>query len=395
MLFLSAFMTLSAATKQEMEQARALTAKWGVRSQNAGSGYLDGTNPKNMSQLQASVKSHSKDNENLGKLHLSMPSEEEYASWDNAKMTAYWVAQYNKAVPAGGDKNYCLSKLKSSLSGVTATVSAAENKTAETETPEETPEETPVAEEVTDTIEAPEETEGLAEDAMNGEAQPEMEMPAQVGAESEHAAAEGNHPLATEGSNTWVIIMLILLVIAVLVLVGYASNLMARNKREEGNKDSDNQDKSAADSELSRRVEREMLSRVNDDDRTSAPVAPVAAPATHKPAPRISQPRVIYLSQANSEGVFLRADARYNPGNSIFKLVTTDGYSGTYSVIDDSEVHNLALMMPTDFLINACSGRNLQLSHGATGIVTDSTGTAVFEDGRWRVARKAQIHYTA
>lgn len=105
------------------------------------------------------------------------------------------------------------------------------------------------------------------------------------------------------------------------------------------------------------------------------------------------QPRIIYLSQANSDGVFLRADAQFSMGNSIFKMVTADGYSGTFSVIDDPSVHELALMMPIDFLAGACTGRNLQMVQGARTIVNDSTGTAIFEDGRWRVARKAQIHY--
>lgn len=415
-LVLAGVIAAPAATKQEMEQARALVAKWGVRSQNSGSGYLDGTNPKNIDQVRASVKSHKTDNANLGKLSLSMPSEEEYQSWDNAKMTSYWVSQYNSAVPAGGDKDFCRSKLKSQLASVPATVKVAPQKVEEPVSSEADPEDetTPAEGEETtlptDSIEDTSE-EGLATDIVEAAAaNPEVEPLAAPGTNGEREAAKGTQELSSNGSNVWVIVMLIVLVLVVLGLVGYASNLMARNnKRNQGNPrrnhdksrdrddnaDDDNDDTGVDDAPVSRRSA--AASRPTEADSAAAMAAAAAASrrnASHRPQPRISQPRIIYLSNANSEGVFLRADAQYNMGNSIFKLVTSDGYSGTFSVIDDPNVYEMALMMPVDFLINACSGRNLQLTDGARSIVTDSTGTAIFEDGRWRVARKAQIHYT-
>lgn len=417
LLMLFGVMTASAATKQEMEQARALAAKWGVRSQNSGSGYLDGTNPKNLDQVRASVKSHKTDNDNLGKMSLPMPSEEEYQSWDNAKMTSYWLSQYNSSVPAGGDKDFCRSKLKSALSSVPTTVTKAPEpkEPAAVETPaNEAPTETENKTEtvaVADTIEiAPEEA--LATDIVDAAAaDPEVEPLAAPGTNGEREAAKGSTELSGGGSNVWVIVMLVMLVLVVLALVGYASNLMARNnKRNQGNPrrqkankevaedddDAEEEDDDDDDSIMATHVTRGG-SRAAENAATTGAAAAMGVQRqnpTHRPAPRISQPRIIYLSNANSEGVFLRADAQYNMGNSIFKLITSDGYSGTFSVIDDPNVYEMALMMPVDFLINACSGRNLQLSQGARGIVTDSTGTAVFEDGRWRVARKAQIHYT-
>lgn len=404
-----------AATKQEMEQARALVAKWGVRSQNSGSGYLDGTNPKNLDQVRASVRSHKTDNANLGKLSLSMPSEEEYQSWDNAKMTSYWMSQYNSAVPAGGDKDFCRSKLKSQLASVPATVKAApkaEKEPVETDpetvgTDEETAEET---EEPTDSVENTAD-EGLATDIVDAAAaNPEVEPLAAPGTNGEREAAKGTQELSGNSSNVWVIVMLVVLVLIVLALVGYASNITARNnKRNQGNprrnrdrqrseKENDNAD-DADDDDDDDSITAPRADQYNPASRpieaeSAAMAAAARRNATHRAAPRISQPRIIYLSNANSEGVFLRADAQYNMGNSIFKLITSDGYSGTFSVIDDPNVYEMALMMPVDFLINACSGRNLQLTDGARSIVTDSTGTAIFEDGRWRVARKARIHYT-
>lgn len=403
LLMFFAALTATAATRQEMEQARALAAKWGVRSQNSGSGYLDGTNPKNMDQVRASVKSHKTDNSNLSKLNLPMPSEEEYQSWDNAKMTSYWISQYNSAVPGGGDKEFCRSKLKAQLASVPATVKAAP---APAEEPAETAPETP--QETEETVETPADTteiqinDELATDIVDAAAaDPEVEPLPAPGTNGEREAAQGSHELSTGGSNVWVIIMLVVLVLIVLVLVGYATNMMARNKEQQQQGNPRRRNTSKTPSEATQTTEstpddpdyvKTTETRQNAPQSIAEPVRPAATPS-HRPAPRISQPRIIYLSNANADGVFLRADAQYNMGNSIFKLVTSDGYSGTFSVIDDPNVHELALMMPVDFLINACSGRNLQLSQGARSIVTDSTGTAVFEDGRWRVARKAQIHY--
>lgn len=417
-LLLAGVIAAPAATKQEMEQARALVAKWGVRSQNSGSGYLDGTNPKNLDQVKASVKSHKTDNANLGKLSLSMPSEEEYQSWDSNKMTSYWVSQYNSVVPAGGDKDYCRSRLKSQLASVTATVvKSAEKEDKNDEPATEDPTAAPEESEETATTQPADTTDIAVEEALATDivdaaaANPEVEPLAAPGADNTHAAAEGSKELSSGGSNVWVIVMLIVLVLLVLALVGYASNLMARNnKRNQGNprrrhakeEESDEEDEEADDEDEDSDVNTAESYPQTSSRQPYTPAATAAATAvnpqrnnpTHRAAPRINQPRIIYLSNANSEGVFLRADAQYNMGNSIFKLITSDGYSGTFSVIDDPNVHEMALMMPVDFLINACSGRNLQLSQGARSIVTDSTGTAVFENGRWRVARKAMIHYT-
>lgn len=413
-LTLVAAIWTQAATKQEMEQARALVAKWGVRSQNSGSGYLDGTNPKNIEQVRASVKSHKTDNDNLGKLSLAMPAEEDYLSWDKTRMTNYWMTQYNAAVPSGGDKEYCRSKLKAQLASVSATVvekphadpaGDPEDGTADGETGED-------ATEATDSTDMAA-GEPLATDVIDAaQADPEVEPVAAPGVNGEREAAQNTHELSDGGSSVWVIVMLVVLVLIVLALVGYATNMMARNnsrqqgnpRRNRGGAAAGNGDGDGDDDDDDDDDDVSAGKRLDEDNRPessgvwrgsegSVATRPVAAASVRRQSPRISQPRIIYLSHANAEGVFLRADAQYNMGNSIFKLVTSDGYSGTFSVIDDANVHQLALMMPVDFLVSACAGRNLQLSQGMSRIVTDSTGTAVFEDGRWRVARKAQIHY--
>lgn len=135
------------------------------------------------------------------------------------------------------------------------------------------------------------------------------------------------------------------------------------------------------------------LPRQRASRQQSAGEVPVTSGYTPNPARRTGA-RVIYLAQANADGVFTRADAHYSQGNSIFKMVTTDGVSGSFSVIEDPTVFDIALMMPQDFLVNAATGPNLLNTQSALSIVNEAAGTAIFEGGRWRVARKAQIRYS-
>lgn len=119
-----------------------------------------------------------------------------------------------------------------------------------------------------------------------------------------------------------------------------------------------------------------------------------ASSAQAKPAAPRRESTTVYLARANADGDFVRADSRMNLGNSVFTLVTTDGITGTFSVIDNPTVHEVALMMPADYLANACTGTGLQQTAGMRRIVTEAPGTAVFDRGRWHITRKARISYT-
>lgn len=133
--------------------------------------------------------------------------------------------------------------------------------------------------------------------------------------------------------------------------------------------------------------------------------AQVSAPArqdstvTARPEPRPErrvQPRpklTIYLSRPDDNECFMSATKDFVPGNSIYVLTTSDGRRGAFSVIENSDVHRMALMMPGENLVPACSGHGIQMSEGKTRIVTDREGEAVFENGRWCVSIKAIIHY--
>ena len=106
-------------------------------------------------------------------------------------------------------------------------------------------------------------------------------------------------------------------------------------------------------------------------------------------------PKRLFLTKPDANEYFIRSTEVVEIGNSIFELTTNDGITGTFKVIDNPEVHQFALMMPTENLVRACTGKGIQISNGKTRIITDREGTARCDNGRWHVAVKAIIHYEA
>ena len=104
------------------------------------------------------------------------------------------------------------------------------------------------------------------------------------------------------------------------------------------------------------------------------------------------EPMTLFLSKPDENDDFTRVSDAVEPGNSLYVLNTEDGVHGTFEVIDKPEVHRMALMMPTENLIRACSGNAIQIPSG-NRIVTDRAGEAEFIDGHWHVVVKAIIHY--
>ena len=147
---------------------------------------------------------------------------------------------------------------------------------------------------------------------------------------------------------------------------------------------------------------------------TVAPVSASAAPAAPAPAiPRVASPapatpraaapvqeqakaaqvRTIYLGRANGRGLFVRADRKLNAGHTVYRLDTTDGYAGTFRVAADPEVWETALDHPMEMLAGASIAADMADTAGKTRIVTESPGTAIFEEGCWKVIRKARIRF--
>ena len=112
-----------------------------------------------------------------------------------------------------------------------------------------------------------------------------------------------------------------------------------------------------------------------------------------KPAPAFGEPRILFMAKPDEDDNFSRSSSQYEPGNSIFELTTMNGKSGSFTVINKTEAHKLALLMPGDTLTRACSGNNIQSTAGKSRIITDRAGRAQLENGKWHIVVKAIVHY--
>lgn len=370
-----------AVTTQEMEKARAITAQCYLRYANDGSGYLDELDPASLADLEKSLKPKEKENIKTFKQLAAFPPD--YQKWGKDELVKYWSQTFFASSQVPADARRAKPRVARRLSAMT--VSAPE--IAEVQQP---------AAEAAESIVAPQ-----------VEAIPAA--PADVADTALEAAEEEAAPVSDSGSSdttTWIYIaILVVVVIVVICLVVYAMNAM-KGRSSETDRD-DAEGSSAEIEELRDKLARtiseknaeieDLRQRLADTEgrlaeaelrlRREASSAYRARTVSGRPE------REVYLARANARGIFVRADSQFSMGNSIFRLVTSDGLTGTFTVIDDPSVFEVALMMPADYLLNACTGRNLQLSSGMREIVTDTPGTAVFEDGRWRVTRKAAIHY--
>lgn len=128
---------------------------------------------------------------------------------------------------------------------------------------------------------------------------------------------------------------------------------------------------------------------------TSAASAVNAAPARRKetPAEGSGEKREIYLGRVNNKGVFVRADRNIVAEKTVYLLSTTDGYTGSYRVVQNEEVVSRALDNPEYYLAGGCVASDILDTDEAEGIRTISPGTAIFEEGCWRVLRKSKISY--
>lgn len=133
----------------------------------------------------------------------------------------------------------------------------------------------------------------------------------------------------------------------------------------------------------------------------AAPVAPAAVRQQPAPAPRKVAPiqedaeeiREIYLGRVNPKGLFVRADRRPVAEKTVFVLTTTDGYTGTYRVLQMAEVIGRCLDNPDHYLAGGCTAPDVLATEEATQICTLQSGTAIFENGCWRMIRKTKIVY--
>jgi hypothetical protein len=412
-----------AVSDREMEEARTIAAKAYLRYANNGSGYLDEVNARSISELQKSLKA--KEKENI-KAFLAIPVPKDYATWDKTRLVEYWGSTAFKAaglIEEGKGARPRVRKqiMAMSVSAPSAAAAAEAPAEAAPAPAEAAPAEASVAEQP---------AEAAAADPAAQQADILADQKA-IEDDAKNAAPESQN----SGSNaTWIYVVILCVLIGVVVwLVTFAAKVMNRQPDAAGKNDDEAEEvrakarqaiasykeKLAAHEDVERelkareqehvRREQQLLARIADLEEklrkaetrsyreaapAPAPVQPAPAPVRPKPAPEQEEIlHVIYLGRANSRGIFVRADRRLSPGNTIYRLDTEDGLVGTFHVVDNPAVTAIALEHPLEMLSGGCSAIDIEDTVGATSIVTESSGTAIFENGYWKVLRKSSIRY--
>lgn len=408
-----------AVTDNEMEQARTIAAQAYLRYANNGSGYLDDVKATNIADLQKELKA--KEQENI-KAFLAIPVPKDYAQWDKAKLAEYWsVTALNTPglIDQGkGAKSRIRSRINSmSVSDPVAQPAAVPDAAAAT---------------------APEQTPSVLTDSVP---QDILSQEQDILADQKAIEADSQTPSMESSSNsTWIYVVILIILIAVVVwLVIYAAKVM-KNQQGDGHGDSNdseelndmrerakraiaqykeklqelNEQLQESDSKLAEAQEetrryKEDNRRLNERiaDLQAKLRAAAAAPAPRQQPQPQSRPQarpaqekdsddilhVIYLGRANSRGIFVRADRNYSNGNSVYKLDTEDGLTGTFEYVDNTSMNRTVLDRPKEMLSGGCTADDIEDTLGATEIVTESRGTAIFENGYWKVLRKSRIRF--
>lgn len=419
-----------AVTDKEMDQAKAIAAKEYLRWANDASGYLDEVEAKSMSDLSSKLKP--KEKENLQAFNsVTVPAD--YGSWTKEKLVEFWAVTFFTSPNLNENGKRARSIVRKKIQAMTVSAPAKE----ETPAPK-------VAEDPVDVGSVmPEQSEATVQipDAETAVEQQEEILSDQQAIAEDEKLAEEMRP--EEDSHTWVYVLALVILVAIVVwLVVYAANVMKRQSGRERNSDNEESESRESTSEL-REQTKTAIARKNEEvkqlherlQREEARAADMGMELerlklensrlhqqivkmreessmrtvpTPRRAPVDDEPRretrrrdtdqssilkVIYLGRANQRGIFVRADRRITPGNTIFRLDTNDGLVGTFHVVDEPEVVDVALSDPALYLATACTGEDFEDTLGVSRILTDNDGTAIFENGYWKVLRKTRIRY--
>lgn len=429
-------------TDKEMDQARAIAAKNYLRYANNGSGYLDDKEYTSMAALEKDLKAKEKENIKAFKA-IAVPKD--YASWDKAKLVAYWSDTFFKSpgLLEEGRGGKTRTRKKIEAMNVSAPTPKSEAAPAASTTAEAAPAAAPADVPANEALTAAD-TAGIAESETDILAD-------QKAIEDDKAAAAS---MEKEQSYTWVYVLILVLLLAVVIwLVAFAAKVM--RKQESHDEGANATAPSAADLDREQEIRR-LSQRLRDEqercletsrsherlkvnnqrlseqvdtlraenaalqarvdsltERLAAKPAPQLVPAKSPEPRRREEPvaiddslsnqvknranddilHVIYLGRANSRGIFVRADRKVVAGHTVFRLDTEDGLVGTFHVVDLPEVTSIALNNPQQILSGGCSAKDIADTLGASGIVTENAGTAIFENGYWKVLRKSRIRY--
>ena len=403
-LIVSVVVTSSAwgVTREEMEQARTITAQAFLRYMNNGSDYLDKLDPVKVSDLKNSLKTKEKENIKIFE-SIEYPKIEVYSQWSKDDLLKYWGTDFwnDSRIPAHckgarvrvkskiGAMNVGAEAIKSQET--TATLAEADNAASE-------------AQRVLDSIKMADSiaTEVAILEASNDMVQEDF---ASDSIAAEESAIEEEETVKSKSSPTLIYsLILIVLVVIIAALIVYAVKGIQKSGKQDVKRDKNEETDSADEEDDENHIYKETLDEKNREiaslkaeidrlnnvilrmnDRISDAISEISS--NQRPT------RTIYLAYANSKNVFVRADSVYNEDYSIFKLVTSDGITGSFSVIDNPIANKLALSLPISILKNSCQSEDMHHDNWCKQIITENAGTAIFENGRWIVKRKADINF--
>lgn len=403
-LIVSVVVTSSAwgVTREEMEQARTITAQAFLRYMNNGSDYLDKLDPVKVSDLKNSLKTKEKENIKIFE-SIEYPKIEVYSQWSKDDLLKYWGTDFwnDSRIPAHckgarvrvkskiGAMNVGAEAIKSQET--TATLAEADNAASE-------------AQRVLDSIKIADSiaAEEAILEASNDVVQEDF---ASDSIAAEESAIEEEETVKSKSSPTLIYsLILIVLVVIIAALIVYAVKGIQKSGKQDVKRDKNEETDSADEEDDENHIYKETLDekdreiaslkaeidRLNNvilrmNDRISDAISEISS--NQRPT------RTIYLAYANSKNVFVRADSVYNEDYSIFKLVTSDGITGSFSVIDNPIANKLALSLPISILKNSCQSEDMHHDNWCKQIITENAGTAIFENGRWIVKRKADINF--
>ena len=388
-------------TREEMEQARTITAQAFLRYMNNGSDYLDKLDPVKVSDLKNSLKTKEKENIKIFE-SIEYPKIEVYSQWSKDDLLKYWGTDFwnDSRIPAHckgarvrvkskiGAMNVGAEAIKSQET--TATLAEADNAASEAQR---------VLDSITraDSIAA----EKAILEASNDVTQEDF---ASDSIAAEESAIE-EETVKSKSSPTLIYsLILIVLVVIIAALIVYAVKGIQKSGKQDvkrdKNEETDSADEEDDDNHIYKETldekDREIASLKAEIDRLNNVILRMndrISDAISEISPNQRPTRTIYLAYANSKNVFVRADSVYNEDYSIFKLVTSDGITGSFSVIDNPIANKLALSLPISILKNSCQSEDMHHDNWCKQIITENAGTAIFENGRWIVKRKADINF--
>lgn len=403
-LIVSVVVTSSAwgVTREEMEQARTITAQAFLRYMNNGSDYLDKLDPVKVSDLKNSLKTKEKENIKIFE-SIEYPKIEVYSHWSKDDLLKYWGTDFwnDSRIPAHckgarvrvkskiGAMNVGAEAIKSQET--TATLAEADNAASE-------------AQRVLDSIKMADSiaAEEAILEASNDVVQEDF---ASDSIAAEESAIEEEETVKSKSSPTLIYsLILIVLVVIIAALIVYAVKGIQKSGKQDVKRDKNEETDSADEEDDENHIyketldekDREIASLKAEIDRLNNVILRMndrISDAISEISPNQRPTRTIYLAYANSKNVFVRADSVYNEDYSIFKLVTSDGITGSFSVIDNPIANKLALSLPISILKNSCQSEDMHHDNWCKQIITENAGTAIFENGRWIVKRKADINF--